>query len=568
MTEETRSSGSLPGALPGGPLDSPLGAASSRRDFLQRSAVATGLSGLMSLALTGAGSAQAAPPKTLDTLIVAVQEGDTRTLDPEDADELTVPIFLRAIYDQLLTFPGSDVTRVAPDLATDWDVSADGLTYVFKLNPNIRFSDGTPASADDVIFSYLRQKNLKGPASWFENGVASITKTGQHEVTIKLGAINVDWLFLLTSPFLSIENAAVVKAHGGTAAADAATTDTAVAWLDQHSAGSGPFVLDAWERGSQLSISRNPHYWGKQPPFNRVIFRFTQEATVQRDLLVRGDAHFAMNLSPDIAASLKGRPNIGVLDVPSLATVWLGINADLNPALKNPKTWEAVKYAIDYDGMAQLYKGGGRPIASCLPPGLPNALPIEERIRQDVPRAKAALAAAGYPNGFSMVLTYASEQLYYNVPASLIAAYVQENLSKVGITANLRPVPSTEELTEIRAGKAEAFIHEWGLDYVGWTDVLPVFAPGGHVSGPRQLWYPNQSAAAAKIADLSKQATSTLDPKKQRDLCYQAQRLMNQDGPFAWLFEPFIQIGYRTDVIKSVVTNPVWYIDVGTVELV
>ncbi len=547
---------SLPGAQP------------SRREFLQHSAVATALTSLMSSAVAGATSAQAAQPKKLDTLVVAVQEGDTRTIDPDDADELTVPIFLRAIYDQMVTFPGSIVTRVVPDFANKWEVSSDGLTYVFALNPNIKFSNGKPATPEDVIFSYNRQRYLKGPASWFQDGVKSIEKTGTHEITIKLNSINVDWLFLLTSPFLSIESAEMVKAHGGTGAQSAAATDTAVAWLDQHSAGSGPFILDGWQHGSQLTVSRNPYYWGKPAPFDRVVFRFVEEATVQRDLLVRGDVQFAMNLSPDIAASLQGQRNIGVLDVPSLATVWLGINVNLNPALKHPKTWEAIKYAIDYDGMAQLYKGGGKPIASCLPPGLPNALPIDERIKQDLSRAKAALAAAGYPNGFPMVLTYASGQLYYNVPASLIATYVQENLNRVGIKVNLRPVPSTEELTEIRAGKLEAFIHEWGLDYVGWTDVLPLFAPGGHVAGPRQNWYPNYSRDAQKIADLAKEATMTLDPKKQQTLCWEAQRLMNEVGPFAWLFEPYIQIGYRTDVVKSVSTNPVWYVDVGTVELV
>lgn len=560
MKQDNHASGQLQRSL--------LGAGSSRREFLQHSAVATALTSLMSSAVVAATSAQAALPKKLDTLVVAVQQGDTRTIDPDDADELTVPLFLRAIYDQMVTFPGSIVTRVVPDFANKWEVSSDGLTYVFTLNPNIKFSNGKPATPEDVIFSYNRQRYLKGPASWFQNGVKSVEKTGPHEVTIKLNSINVDWLFLLTSPFLSIESAEIVKAHGGTDAKNAATTDTAVAWLNQHSAGSGPFILDGWERGSQLTVTRNPYYLGRPPPFDRVVFRFIQEATVQRDLLVRGDVQFAMNLSPDIAASLQGQRNIGVLDVPSLATVWLGVNVNLNPALKHPKTWEAIKYAINYDGMAELYKGGGKPIASCLPPGLPNALPIAERIKQDLPRAKAALAAAGYPKGFSMVLAYASGQLYYNVPASLIATYVQQNLSRVGITANLRPLPSTEELTEIRAGKLEAFIHEWGLDYVGWTDVLPLFAPGGHVAGPRQDWYPSYSPTARKITDLAKEATMTLNPKKQQALCWEAQRLINKVGPYAWLFEPYIQIGYRTDVIKSVSTNPVWYIDVGTVELV
>ncbi|HEX4769132.1 MAG TPA: ABC transporter substrate-binding protein, partial [Lichenihabitans sp.] len=336
----------------------------SRRRFLRQSAIASALPSLMTLALQGPASAQA---KKLGTLVVAIQEGDTRTLDPQGANELTVPIFLRAIYDQILTFPGSDFRSVTADLATKWDVSPDGLTYVFTLNPNVKFADGTPLTADDIVFSLKRQKYLKGPASWFQDGVASVERTGADEVTIKLTSLNVDWLFLLTSPFLSVASAATMKGHGASDAADAATTDTTRAWVDQHSQGSGPFVLEAWEHGSQLTVKRNPHYWGRQPPFDRVVFRFAKDANIQRDLLVRGDAQIVCNLTPDLAADLQGKPNIGVLNVPSLGFPWLGLHANHNPALKNVKSWEAIKHAIDYDGMAKIYRGGGRFIASCIP---------------------------------------------------------------------------------------------------------------------------------------------------------------------------------------------------------
>ena len=74
--------------------------------------------------------------------------------------------------------------------------------------------------------------------------------------------------------------------------------------------------------------------------------------------------------------------------MPSLGFPWVGLRTNLNPALKNPKAWEAIKYAIDYDGMANLYGGGGQFIASCIPPGMANALPVEERIKQDVAPAQ------------------------------------------------------------------------------------------------------------------------------------------------------------------------------------
>jgi len=536
----------------------------SRRRFLQSASVAAALPTLMTAALSRPAQAQT---RKLATLVVAVQEGDTRTIDPQGANELTVPLFLRGLYDQMVTFPGSEFGRVVPDLAAKWNVSPDGLTYVFTLNSSVKFSDGTPATADDVVFSLRRQKNLKGPTSWFQDGVKSVEKTGADEVTIKLSSLNVDWLFLLTSPFLSIAKAATLRQNGANDSADAATTDTARKWLDQHSAGSGPFVLEAWDHGSQLTMTRNPNYWGRAPQFDRIVFQFVKDPTVQRNLLVRGDAHIAVNLSPDLAAALQNTSNIRILDVPSLGFVWVGLHVGRNPALKNPKAWEAIQYAIDYDGLAKIYLGGGQYIASCIPPGLPNALPVQERIKRDLPRAKAALAAAGSPNGFAFDLTYASDQVYFNVPSSLVAPKVQADLKEAGITANLRPVPATQELTDFRAGNLDAAIHEWGADYIGWTDFLPVFAPGGHVAGPRQGWKPEFSPEAKRISDLATEAMRTLDPAKQQQLCFEAQRLMNRVGPFAWLFEGNIQIGYRSDVIKALATNPVWFFDVGSIEL-
>jgi len=504
----------------------------------------------------------------LSTLVVTIEEGDTRTLDPQGANELTVPVYLKIMYDQLVTFPGSAFNRVTTDLATSWTVSPDGLTYVFNLNPKIRFASGKPVTADDVVFSLKRQKYLKGPASWFQDGVASLEQTGPNQVTVKLTSINPDWLFLLTSPFLSVGEASVMQKQGANDASNAATTDTARSWIDEHSAGSGPFVLEAWDHGSQLTMKRNPMYWGKPSPFERVVFKFAKDANTQRDLLVRGDAHIAVNLTPDLAAELQSSKTVGIINIPSLGFPWVGLHVNHNPALKSPKSWEAVKYALDYDGMAKIYRGGGQFTAGCIPPGLPNALPVAERFKRDLPRAKAALAAAGYPNGFAFQLTYASDHLYWNISSSTLAEKVKSDLAQVGITANLRPVPASQESTDFRAGKLEAAIHDWGADYIGWTDFLPVFAPGGHVAGPRQGWTPEFSADAKKIADLSAQAVKTLDPAKQQQLCYQAQRLMNQVGPFAWLFEANIQIGYRKDILKPMATNPVWFLDVGSVELV
>lgn len=512
-------------------------------------------------------TAQPSAGNKLDTLVVAVQEGDTRTLDPQSANELTVPMFLKVLYDQLVTFPGSKFDQVVPAFAKDWTVSPDGLTYVFNVNPAVKFADGASATADDLVFALQRHKNYKGNTSWFQDSVASVEKTGDMQVTLKLSVMNVDILNILTSPFVSVGNAATMKQNGATSAVGADKTDTAQQWLDQHSVGSGPFVLEAWTHGSQITMKRNPNYWGTPPPFEKLIFKFVADQKVQKDLLVRGDAHIAVNMTPDLAAGLEGNSQIGVLTIPSLGFAWLGMHVSNNKYLAIPKNWEAVKYAIDYDGMALIYKGGGQFVGGVIPPGVTNALPAGERIKQDITRAKAALQAAGNPDGFTFELTFAQDNLYGNIASTDIAQKVAADLQAVGIQANLRPVPATQESTEFRAGKLEAAIHYWGADYLGWTDFLPVFGPGGHVAGPRQGWLPEFSPESKQIADMATEAQQTLDPAGQNELCISAQRLMNEFSPMAFLFESNYQVAYRKDVIKSIETNPVWFVDVGTTKL-
>lgn len=558
----------------------------SRRDFLARTTL-LGLSVPMAGALLAAcadgattppasGGAASAPasggastaPAALDTLVVAVQEGDTRTLDPQSANELTVPMFLKVLYDQIVTFPGSEFDRVVPAVAKDWTISPDGLTYVFNINPGIKFSDGSPLTADDVIFSVQRHKNYKGNTSWFQDSVEGWQKTGDMQVTMKMSVMNVDILNILTSPFVSIGNAKVMKENGATDEVGADQTDTAQQWLDLNSVGSGPLVLDAWTHGTSITMHRNPNYWGKKPPFEKVVFQFVADQKVQKDLLVRGDAHIAVNMTPDLAAGLEGDEKVQILTIPSLGFAWLGMHVSNNPAFANPKNWEAVKLAIDYDGMAQIYKGGGQFVGGVIPPGVTNALPVEERVKQDLERAKAALQAAGNPNGFSFELTYAQDNLYGNVASTDIAQKVAADLQAIGIQANLRPLPATQESTEFRAGKLEAALHYWGADYLGWTDFLPVFGPGGHVGGPRHGWYPEFSPESKEIADMATEAQQTLDAAAQNELCITAQRQMNDYAPQAYLFMSNYQVAIRKDIIRSIQTNPVWFVDVGTVELV
>lgn len=547
----------------------------SRRGFIARAGLAVGVPPVLMATLeacntASSSSASASSSAVTDTLLIAVQAGDLRTLDPQDASELSTPLFLRGLYDQVTYWPGSTFSQNMPDAAVNWNVSADGLTWVFNLNPKIRFGDGTTLAPEDVAFSLLRLKNLDGPVAWFAGNVASADVTGPHQVTMKLSVIDVSTLYWLTSPFVSIGRASVMQAHGANDSTTASTTDTARTWLNNNSVGSGPFILDEWVVGSTITMHRNPYYWGAKPQFSHIVFELTADANTQRDMLERGDAHIAINLTPQLAASVSGNKDIKVVTVPSEGFPWLGLNVKNNPALSNPNNWLAIRNAIDYQALAKIYLNGGRPAAGIIPQGMAHALPVTDSTvwtAKNVAKAQAALAAAGNPSGFSFKMSYATDQYYSSVLSDDVAQRVASDLKAVGINATLNPLPAPEESTNFRAGILEASIHVWGADYLGWTDFLPNFCPGGNVADHRQAWEPSFDSISAQIANLTTEATQTTDNSKQESLCIQAQQLMNQHSPMVELFEMASLIGYRTDIIKSLNTNPVSYIEVDSVVL-
>ena len=200
---------------------------------------------------------------------------------------------LKNLYDTLVTFSGPSLHTLEPSLAAKWAISSDGLTYTFDLDPRCKFSDGSPVTPEDVVFGLRRQINLKDPDSYFLDSVKEVSVGGPNQVRFEMKSIFVDTLPMLVTPSLDIGQASAIKANGGTDVPDASTTDTVRTWLDTHSVGSGPFVLDSWGRGSHLVLKRNVNYWGPPAPVDTIVFRFVNDSNTQKAPLQRGDIHMA-----------------------------------------------------------------------------------------------------------------------------------------------------------------------------------------------------------------------------------------------------------------------------------
>ena len=218
-----------------------------------------------------------------EKVLVIGHAESTDSLDPARGYTQTTSIILKASYQTLVTFPDKDASSIEPEIATSWEVSDDGLTYTFKLADGLTFASGNPITADDVAFSLNRLKAIKGSPAFLADNIASVTAVDPATVAITLTAVDPSILFRLPNSAFSIVDSKLVKENGGSDAADADTADTAEAYLNGKSAGSGPYSLDSWEQTVQTVLVRNPNYKGDAPYFDRVVIQNIAEAATQTE---------------------------------------------------------------------------------------------------------------------------------------------------------------------------------------------------------------------------------------------------------------------------------------------
>ena len=152
--------------------------------------------------------------------------------------------------------------RTAAVVATGYKASNGAKTYTFALRRDVHFSDGTPLTAKDVVFSFRRLIGLKGNPSFLLAGVTSITAKGNYIVILKSKTPNPALPAIVANASLGIVNSKVVKANGGTDAANADKTDKAEPFLNKTSAGSGPYILKSFNTTSRVELTANPRNGG------------------------------------------------------------------------------------------------------------------------------------------------------------------------------------------------------------------------------------------------------------------------------------------------------------------
>ena len=479
-----------------------------------------------------------------------------KTADPAREFEPTANLVLHPVYETLITFAGSDLTKLMPALASAPVISSDAKTFTFDLNPQAKFSDGSPVTVEDVIFSLNRVKNVKGSPGFLMDGV-TVAKGGKDgEVVLTTAEPDPGLPYKLANPALGIVNSKVVLANKGSADAGADKTDKADAFLAGTSAGSGPYRLTKFDMASEVVLTRNDAYWGPKPSFEQIVVR-NVDSSAQQMNVSRGDSGIALDLRPDQISGMKDVNTLAVAGA-DVAFLFDNSNSAISKVSSNRDFQEAVRLGIDYDGLLNVIGDGAARPGSVIPTMFAGSLPTADAPKRDVDGAKKALQRSGLGTP-KVALTYASDLTKDGVSFADVAAKIQADLKEVGIDVELKPAPIATVLDSYRAGTLEMSVQWWGPDFPDPSNYL-LFGPGEKV-GLRAGW---KEGAAPDVKAIATKAAVEIDQATRTRLYVDWQKAVNAEGPFISLFQPAVAMA-SAKMLEPLQYNAMWTIDLGAV---
>jgi peptide/nickel transport system substrate-binding protein len=488
----------------------------------------------------------AAPTSAPSTLVWAMDMGDLLTFDPQIASELSAEPILDQIYECLVQRNPESLSTLSPMLADKWEVSGDGLTFTFSLHPGIKFVSGNPFTAEDVRFTYIRMKNMKGPNTTVVDPISTITVVDPMTVKITLSSVNVAFLSWLTQPAMQIMDSVALKQHGGTDAADADKTDTAKAYLDQNSCGTGPFTLTSWTSKAQVVMVANPNYWGTKPKLSKMVVQYVADPSTALQMLQKGDIDLIYKVDADLAARVKADSSLTLVAGQKFDMEYVAMtaNADISKPLSDKRVRQAVIAAIDYDGLLKAaYKGYAGRGPSIVPLGILGADPALIQNR-DLAKAKQLLKDAGYGDGVTIDLSYGTD-----TTRGLEAEKIKSDLAEAGITVNLKPLEMTVYFELARGQKLAMLIGPWGSSSLDPSDYSDWFTyPDAGVA--KRMWYNNPESVR-----LAKAISAATDTAKREQLVKDLIKVWEDDANWTMLAMPQHLVA-MSNKIKGFVFHP------------
>ena len=503
-----------------------------------------GLAAIAGLMLSAAPSVLLAETPA-DTLVIADAIDDIVSLDPHEAYEFSGLDVVNNVYDGLIELDPASPTGPQPGLAESWAVSEDGMTFTFKMKSGITFSSGNPVTAADAAGSLQRAVKInKSPAfilnqfGWTAENVDTMVTAEGDTVTLKTDKPYAPTFLYncLTSGVASIVDMKTVMEHD-------ANGDMGNEWLKSNSVGTGAYILKSFKPNEGYILQGREGHWRGDAPMKSVFMRHVPEAATQRLLLEKGDIDIARELTPVDIEGITGNADLKIQKDVGGQIFYLSFNQK-NEAYKNEKFLEAMRYAIDYKGLAEtVLKGSMVPHQAFLPNGYLGALE-DTPFSFDVEKAKALLAESGVSAPkIVMDVRNATDRME-------MAQSIQNTFGQVGITVELNIGEGAEQLKRYRARQHDATLQSWGPDYpdpqtnagsFAWNDNNADDASTGTLAW-RNTYDPGP------LNDITAAAVMERDGDKRAAMYKDLQEQHRTKSPFIVMF----QIGYNSAMRSNV----------------
>ena len=405
-------------------------------------------------------------PAQATTLRWAAQN-DILTLDPHSQNHATTNAILMHSYEGLTRYNAK--YEVEPALATKW-------TYIsptqvrFELRKGVKFHDGSPFTADDVVFTFGRIKQPQGTMQIYVTGITEVKKVDDFTVDLILAAPNP--ILLRNIIDFRMMSKAWSEKNRTTNVQDYKAKEENFASRNVN--GTGPYQIQGWVPDQRITMKVNPNWWDKASLGNvtDVVFTPIKSDSTRVAALLAGDVDMLTDLPTQDVAKLRQDPKLKVVDGPEVRTIFIALDQGSdelkysNVKGKNPfkdkRVREALSLAIDREAIKRnIMRGLSIPAAIMVAPGVNGHAPdIDTPAKPDPDRAKKLLAEAGYPEGFEFQLNCPNNR-YVNdeeICQALLSMW-----AKIGIKNKLIAEPMAQHSLKFQNFDASAYMLGWGV---------------------------------------------------------------------------------------------------------
>ncbi|MEK8050175.1 ABC transporter substrate-binding protein [Ideonella sp. DXS22W] len=462
-------------------------------------------------------------PAQAQTLRWASQ-GDPMTMDPHSQNEGLTNSVNQQVYERLVTRDRK--LGLVPGLAVSWSQPSP-LVWRFKLRPNVKFHDGTPFTADDVVFSMQRAKEPTSQISTYASALGEAVKIDPLTVEFRLKTVNPVFLEHLDTIF--IMSKAWCETNRSVKPLDYKNREETFA--STHANGTGPFMLVSRAPGIKTVHKRNPAWWGwgtmAEGNVQEVVYTPIANDATRLAALISGELDFVQDPAPRDVARLRNVPGVKVVDGPENRVVFFGMDqardkllhanvpGDRNP-FKDQRVRRALYQAIDIEALrSKLMNGQSLPTGAMTPSSIAsfNDPALESRYPFDLAGARKLMADAGFGDGFEVTLDCPNNRYINDEEICLAVAAMWAQL-KVKVKVNA--MPRSLYFPKVEKMDVSLYMYGWGGAI---TDAETTMTPLMRMRSDKGVGLYNfGNVRNEKVDTLAGQSSVEPDPKKREQL--------------------------------------------------